>query len=258
MAHGSRGIAVVTGATGSIGSAIARALFLKGEHVVISGRSVETLKRTAASIEECAWAGDLPTGRHGTITPIPCDVTDDAAVRGLFAEVEQRRGLCSLLISSAGVMKVGAAEALSAEDLRASLEANVVGPALCAREAFKHMMRRADGAGGRIINVGSLAAFSPRPCSAPYTTSKFALRGLTESLALDGRTHNIGVGAVHPGNVISDLLTAEQIAARKETEGFITPDDVARTVLVMAELPASANVLELTVLPTRQPFGGRG
>lgn len=160
-------------------------------------------------------------------------MTDDAAVRGLFAEVEQRRGLCSLLISSAGVMKVGAAEALSAEDLRASLEANVVGPAVCAREAFKHMMRRGDGAGGRIINVGSLAAFSPRPCSAPYTTSKFALRGLTESLALDGRAHNIGVGAVHPGNVISDLLTAEQLAARKESEGFITPNDVARTVLVM-------------------------
>lgn len=187
-------------------------------------------------------------------------MTDDAAVRGLFAEVEQRRGLCSLLISSAGVMKVGAAEALSAEDLRASLEANVVGPAVCAREAFKHMMRRGDGAGGRIINVGSLAAFSPRPCSAPYTTSKFALRGLTESLALDGRAHNIGVGAVHPGNV-SDLGPPHRRAARRakgerrlhhpQRRGSHRARDVA-------ELPASANVLELTVLPTRQPFGGRG
>ena len=97
----------------------------------------------------------------------------------LFLEVERHRGLCSVLVNSAGVMRVGAAEELSADDLRASLEVNVVGPALCAREAFKHMMRRPDGAGGRIVNVGSLAAFSPRPSSAPYTTSKFALRGLT-------------------------------------------------------------------------------
>ena len=112
--------------------------------------------------------------------------------------------------------------------------------------------------GGRIINVGSISAFSPRPDSAPYTTSKFAIDGLTRALALDGRELNIAVGVVHPGNVISELLSTEEVARREESEGFITAEDVAECVLTMAKLPLSANVLELTVMPTRQPLVGRG
>jgi|TARA_B100000524_G_scaffold346412_1_gene246546 NAD(P)-dependent dehydrogenase (short-subunit alcohol dehydrogenase family) len=132
---------------------------------------------------------------------------------------------------------------------------NVSGAFLCAREAFRQMPPRG---GGRIINVGSISAFSPRPDSAPYTTSKFAIDGLTRALALDGRELNIAVGVVHPGNVISELLSTEEVARREESEGFITAEDVAECVLTMAKLPLSANVLELTVMPTRQPLVGRG
>ena len=81
---------------------------------------------------------------------------------------------------------------------------------------------------------------------------------MTRSLALDGRRHGIAVGAVHAGNVYSELLTEEQIAQREQTEGFITAADVAQTVLTMSQLPLSANVLELTVIPTGQPLVGRG
>ena len=66
------------------------------------------------------------------------------------------------------------------------------------------------------------------------------------------------VGVVHPGNVASDLLSAEEVERREATEGFITADDVAACVLTMARLPLGANVLELTVMPTRQPLIGRG
>ena len=248
------GVAVVTGASGAIGAAIARSLWSTGASVVLTGRSTERLQQTAKAIEK-----DMESvAGHGELTSIACDVTDDEAVARLFSDVERERGLCSLLVNCAGVMHVCSPEDVSAAALHGSFMVNVVGPALCAREAFKHMRRRPGGVGGRIINVGSLSAHSPRPNSLPYTISKFALNGLTQCLALDGREHNIGVGAVHPGNVFTDLLTPEQIAARRDTEGFITAADVAEVVLTMAALPPSANVLELTVTPVRQPFVGRG
>ena len=93
---------------------------------------------------------------------------------------------------------------------------------------------------------------------APYTTSKFALAGLTRSLSLDGRPHNIAVGVIHPGNIISELLSPEEVVRRRATEGLLAPEDVAASVMTMVSLPLTANVLELTVLPSTQPFVGRG
>ena len=143
------------------------------------------------------------------------------------------------------------------------LGVNVIGAFLCSREVMKRMIQRNkmsknDVVGGRIINIGSISATSPRPNSVAYTTSKFALQGLTQSLALDGRAHHIAVGIIHPGNVISELLSKEEIRTRSLTEGFIQPEDVAQCVVTMSTLPYSTNVLELTVIPTSQPFIGRG
>lgn len=164
-----------------------------------------------------------------------------------------------------GTVAAGATVNLSGSDFDRVLKVNVLGPFLCAREALKRMKERnhsaaasANGGGGRIINIGSISAHRSRPDNAPYTTSKFALLGLTQSLALDARPYNIAVGIIHPGNVRSELLTPEMIAEREEAEGFLDPDQVADCVLTMARLPYSVNVLELTVLPTRQPFVGRG
>ena len=136
------------------------------------------------------------------------------------------------------------------------MDVNVLGPFLCSREAFRHF--RQLGAGGRIVNVASISSMSPRPGSCPYTTSKFALQGLSRSLALDGRPDSISVGCIHPGNVASDLLSPEEIARREESEGFIRPEDVAASVLHMVSMPPGANVLDLTIMPTRQPLIGRG
>jgi NAD(P)-dependent dehydrogenase (short-subunit alcohol dehydrogenase family) len=120
---------------------------------------------------------------------------------------------------------------------------NVLGPFLCSREVMKRM--KASGLGGRIVNIASLSAICPRPDSAPYTTSKFALRGLTQSLALDGRAHNIAVGMIHPGNVQSELLTREQIQERQD-EGFLQAEQVADCVVQMCSLPYSVNIQEMT------------
>lgn len=146
---------------------------------------------------------------------------------------------------------------LPATKFRAVMDTNVLGPFLCAREAFKIMKTQSQG--GRIINVGSIAAISPRPDTAAYTASKYALVGLTQSLALDGRSHGIAVGIVHPGNVLSDMISAEEEARRRALgEDFMPPEAVADTVLHVTLLPRNTTVLELTVMPTVQPLIGRG
>ena len=83
------------------------------------------------------------------------------------------------------------------------------------------------------MNVGSIAAFSVRPNGAAYATSKAALQGLTRSLALDGRAFGIAVGAINPGNVLSELLSPEEVARRRVSEGLIAPEDVATSVMTM-------------------------
>ncbi len=240
-------VTIVTGASGGIGSAVAQELASAGASVVLTGRRQAALERVR---------GDI--GASGTSAfAISCDVTDEQSVQALFDQTMSTLGPCELLVNAAGISGAGGpTDALAVADFQAALSANVVGPFLCARAAFRQM--RASGNGGRIINVGSISAWSPRPNSAAYTTTKFALDGLTRSLALDGRAHNIAVGIVHPGNVETSLLSADEIERRRETEGFITPEAVAASVLHMASLPPTANVLELVVLPTRQPLVGRG
>jgi NADP-dependent 3-hydroxy acid dehydrogenase YdfG len=132
--------------------------------------------------------------------------------------------------------------------------------------------------GGRIINIGSIACESPRLHSVPYTTSKYALSGLTRALSIEGRnlskttkcakltgegggSSNSGVVAVcqiNPGNVRSAIMSAEEAARREREEGFVDVDDIGRYVALVANLPNETNVLESTVMPTRQPLIGRG
>jgi NAD(P)-dependent dehydrogenase (short-subunit alcohol dehydrogenase family) len=133
---------------------------------------------------------------------------------------------------------------------------------LCAQEAFK-MMKAQDPRGGRIINNGSISATSPRPDSAPYTATKHAVTGLTKSLALDGRKHDIACGQIDIGNAATEL-TERMTAGVRQADGSLVPEprmDVAhvgRMVLAMANLPLEANVLFTTVMATKMPFVGRG
>eukprot|EP00339_Tiarina_fusa_P010583 CAMPEP_0117030980 /NCGR_PEP_ID=MMETSP0472-20121206/22320_1 /TAXON_ID=693140 ORGANISM="Tiarina fusus, Strain LIS" /NCGR_SAMPLE_ID=MMETSP0472 /ASSEMBLY_ACC=CAM_ASM_000603 /LENGTH=253 /DNA_ID=CAMNT_0004739211 /DNA_START=7 /DNA_END=768 /DNA_ORIENTATION=- len=242
-------LALVTGGSGTIGKAIAKGLASHGASVVLTARRTEKLEQA-----QQALMGDVASA---DIHIIASDVSKEESVVALFEKIDQigkGKGL-DLLINNAGTMAPGPTVDLTADDMQRVLSVNVVGPFLCAREAMKRMKI---AGGGRIINIGSISSSSPRPDGVTYTTSKFAMQGLSRSLALDGRRDNIAVGSIHPGNVVSELLSPEVIAEREATEGFIQPEDVANCVLTMASLPYSANVLDLTVIPTRQPFVGRG
>jgi NADP-dependent 3-hydroxy acid dehydrogenase YdfG len=117
--------------------------------------------------------------------------------------------------------------------------------------------------GGRIINNGSISAQVPRPHSAPYTATKHAITGLTRSIALDGRKHDIACGQIDIGNAATEMtrrMTTGVLQANGTTAVEPTMDvkAVADTVVLMAGLPLDANVQFVTVMATEMPFIGRG
>jgi len=156
MANNGR-IALVTGAGSGIGRAVSLALHSAGYSVVLAGRRAARLEQTAESAE--------PSG--GPMLPVPTDVTDPMAVRGLFARTREVFGRLDVLFNNAG----GGAPAIPMEDLTYEqwnrvVAVNLTGAFLCAQEAIR-MMKAQEPRGGRIINNGSISAHVPRPHSAP-------------------------------------------------------------------------------------------
>jgi NAD(P)-dependent dehydrogenase (short-subunit alcohol dehydrogenase family) len=184
-------------------------------------------------------------------------------VRALFDKVRQSFGRLDLLFNNAGT----GAPAIPLEDLtieqwRRVVDVNLTGAFLCTQAAFR-LMKEQTPRGGRIINNGSISAYTPRPNSAPYTASKHAIAGLTKSTALDGRTYDIACGQIDIGNAGTEM-TARMKNGVPQANGTIAPeptmdvDAVARAVVYMASLPLDSNVLFMTVMATKMPFVGRG
>ncbi|MGR3321204.1 MAG: SDR family oxidoreductase [Sagittula sp.] len=245
-----RGI-VITGAGSGIGRATARAFLDEGWRVGLIGRRAEMLEETAA-------------GRAGAEC-LPCDVTDPAAVDAAFAAFVRWHGRIDALFNNAGTLAAPATiDEIPVEDWLRVAGTNITGMYLCARAAFA-LMRRQDPRGGRIVNMGSISAHAPRPGSAPYTTSKHAVTGLTRTLALDGRPFGIACGQIDVGNTESALTAplkdgggVMQADGSLRNEPVMSAEDVARSVLLMATMPDSTNIQELTILPVGMPFVGRG
>ena len=139
---------------------------------------------------------------------------------------------------------------------------NLTGSFLCARAAFAQM-RSQSPQGGRIINNGSISAHAPRPGSAPYTSTKHAITGLTKSLSLDGRTYDICASQIDIGNALTEMAVpmikgVPQPDGSTRAEATMDVAHVASSVLYMASLPLDANVQFMTVMAPKMPFIGRG
>jgi NAD(P)-dependent dehydrogenase (short-subunit alcohol dehydrogenase family) len=245
--------AVVTGAGSGIGRAAALALLADGWRVALAGRRPEPLQATA----EAAGAGAART------LVVPTDVRDPAEVRALFARVKQAFGRVDVLFNNAGIGSPAVPfEDLTVEQWRGVIDVNLTGMFLCAQEAFR-AMRDQSPRGGRIINNGSLSAYAPRPSSAPYTATKHAITGLTKSIALDGRKHDIACSQLDIGNAATDLTERmERGVPQANGTTLVEPRmDVAQvgaSVVHIANLPPGANVLFMTLMATKMPFVGRG
>ncbi|MEZ5351402.1 MAG: SDR family oxidoreductase [Bryobacteraceae bacterium] len=242
--------ALVTGAGSGIGRATAIALAEKGWRLALAGRRLEELEKTASVI--------------GVDTlVVPTDVADPGSVEALFAKIHDQFGRLDLLFNNAGIN----APAIPMEDLSYAQWAGVVGvnltgAFLCAQHAIR-IMKAQSPQGGRIINNGSISAHAPRPHSAPYTATKHAITGLTKSIALDGRSHNIACGQIDIGNAATEMtqrMTAGVPQANGTTmvEPRMDARHVAGAVVQMASLPLDANILFITIMATAMPLVGRG
>lgn len=246
-------IAVVTGAGSGIGRAVSIALLKEGYAVALCGRRVEQLEETAAASD----SGTAPR------RVIPTDVTDPEAVAKLFRAVRDEFGRLDVLFNNAGIGAPGVdIDELTVEQWQAVVNVNLTGAFLCTREAFG-IMKRQTPRGGRIINNGSISAYTPRPNSAPYTATKHAITGLTKSTSLDGRKYDIACSQIDIGNAATEM-TARMAKGVPQANGeiLVEPrldvDHVARAVVFMANLPLDANVQFMTVMATKMPFIGRG
>ncbi len=247
-------IAVVTGAGSGVGRAATLALLSGGWTVALAGRRTDALEETIGMA-----GGDA---RQRTLA-VPTDVGDPRAVEALFAAVRERFGRLDFLFNNAGGNVPGTPlEDLAYEDWARVVQVNLTGSFLCAQQAFR-MMKAQDPKGGRIVNNGSISAHAPRPDSAPYTSTKHAITGLTKSISLDGRPYDICCGQIDIGNAATPMTQRMQRGV-KQANGTVQAEptmDVAHvgsTIAMMANLPLDANIQFVTVMATKMPFIGRG
>jgi NAD(P)-dependent dehydrogenase (short-subunit alcohol dehydrogenase family) len=244
-------VALVTGAGTGIGKAVALALLRDGYSVALVGRRVEPLNEVA---KESATDRALV---------LPTDVSQPESVAAAFAKVKEMFGRLDLLFNNAGV----GAPPVNLEDITFEQWTNVVninltGSFLCAQAAIR-LMKDQLPQGGRIINNGSISAHAPRPNSAPYTSTKHAITGLTKSISLDGRKYNIACGQIDIGNAMTELAArmakgVPQANGEIAIEPMMDAKEVADAVVHMASLPLSTNVQFMTIMATKMPFVGRG
>jgi NAD(P)-dependent dehydrogenase (short-subunit alcohol dehydrogenase family) len=245
-------VAIVTGAGTGIGKAVTLALLSDGYRVALAGRRREPLEQTVTE-----------SGRTAKALVVPTDVTEASAVEALFAAAQKKFGRIDLLFNNAGVFAPGTGiDDLSVEHWKATVDVNLTGYFLCAREAFR-VMKAQDPRGGRIINNGSISAHAPRPKSVPYTATKHAILGLTKALSLDGRPYDIACGQIDIGNARTELSGPmakgiPQANGQVAVEPLLNLEHAVSAVLFMAGLPLDVNVQYLSILPTKMPFVGRG
>jgi NAD(P)-dependent dehydrogenase (short-subunit alcohol dehydrogenase family) len=216
-------VAVVTGASRGIGAATAEAIAAAGAHVVLAARDRDALSRTAQRIRDVSG---------GQVTTVPTDVSSEAEVDRLFAEVE-RVGRVGALVCAAGVLTPAPFVETTSRMWDETLGTNLTGAFLCCRAAFTAMVPAAEG---RIVNIASLSgvyATEKFPGLTAYNVSKYGVIGLTEAIAVEGKAHGISAICLSPGAVETEMLRQANPALRPS----LVPDDVAKLIVALLDSP---------------------
>ncbi len=235
--------AIVSGASSGIGEAVANALAAEGMNLVIAARRADKL---------AAVAGEINAKGAGNVLPVKADVTVEADVENLFAKAVEHLGHLDLLVNVAGVAQATPIEDMPYDEWRMVLDASITSVFLTGRAAFRIFKPQNRG---RIISIGSISAKAVRPDAVAYCAAKYGLDGMTRAMGLEGRDHNITCSVIHPGFVATGFGPD---AGTEPSRNALDPKDVARMVVLAADLPDEANILDTTIVPIGQPFLGRG
>jgi 3-oxoacyl-[acyl-carrier protein] reductase len=216
--------ALVTGASGGIGAAIARALHAQGAIVALSGTRREALDALAAELGERAHV-------------CPADLRDAAATEALVAAAEAAAGPLAILVNNAGLTRDMLALRMKDEDWATVLEVDLTAPFRLARAALKGMLRRR---AGRIVSIGSIVGATGNPGQANYAAAKAGLVGMTKALAQEVGSRGITVNLVAPGFVATAMTEALPEAQRTKLAEAIPlgrlgqPSDIGAAVVYLA------------------------
>ena len=245
--------AIITGGGSGVGRAAAIALS-DAYNLVLVGRRIETLQETVQEMSSTVSSTLL----------VPADLSDPDSIGEVFRRTQDQFGRLDVLFNNAGT---GAPPGVLLEDLtldqwQTVVNVNLTAAFLCTQAAFR-MMKSHNPRGGRIIHNGAISAHTPRPDSAPYTTTKHAMTGLTKSTALDGRKYDIACGQIDIGNAETPMTARMKAGVAQpngttEIEPTMDASNVGGAVRYMADLPMDANDLFMTVMATKMPYVGRG
>ena len=223
--------ALVTGATGGIGSAIARALHGQGATVAISGRQVDKLESLQAELKE-------------RVVVCPCDLANKEQVAKLIDEaIKALGGRLDILVNNAGLTRDNLFMVMKDEQWDEVIAVNLTSTFMLARAATRHMLRSKTGY-GRIINISSVSGILGNPGQGNYAASKAGMIGMTKSLAREVAPRGITANCIAPGFIktpMTDALNEKQVATIKEAipaQVFGSPEDIAASAVYLASTEA--------------------
>ena len=221
--------ALITGASGGIGAAIAKALHDAGATIAISGTRVEVLEKVKAEIGERVFI-------------LPCNLSKPEEVEKLIPAAEAAMGGIDILVNNAGITKDGLAMRMKDDDWQSVIDVNLTSNFRLSRAAMRPMMKKR---WGRIINITSIVGVTGNPGQVNYVASKAGLIGMTKSLAQELGSRNITVNCVAPGFIATPMT---EVLNEKQKEGMLSripagrmgaPAEIAAAVLYLASEEAA-------------------
>lgn len=233
--------ALVTGATSGLGRAVALRLARAGADVALLGRGESDLARVSEEVSQVGVRA----------LPMAVDLAGTAELGGVVDRAAAALGRLGLLVNAAGTDAPGRAEELALSDWERVMSVNLTAPFALAKAAMPHMRR---GGGGLIVNVSSVAGRRGWANASAYCSTKFALTGLTQSLAAEGRADGIRVCVLYPGAMSTNWGTFEHADRRGEAEPSdaresLDPAVVADLIAWMATSPGQPVLNEVTMTP---------